>query len=239
LISQELPGTVAYLFTLGRAPRELLKENSLMIANLEDTDRMLTRRHEGKRLDVDRLAGPTNHICGLYDSRDVRDDMLVRFLREGLENGDKCVCFVGHPNELVERLALEQRLADGAVKQLDFQTADEAYLDNGAFCTEIMIDRLTRHVTAAMNDGYGLTRLVGDMSWVIRNQIDPRLVVAYEAQVNDFARRVPQIALCLYDISEFDGSVIVDVLRTHPRVYLNGMVVANPYYVASRAASAA
>ena len=190
-------------------------------------------------MNVETLAGPPNHICALYDSRDVRDDMLVRFVREGLDRGDKCVCFIGPQQALVERLSLGEHLTVGPAKQLEFQSADEAYLDNGAFCKEVMIDRLTRHVTSAMNDGYALTRLVGDMSWVIRNRIDPQLVLAYEAQVNDFAWRLPQIAFCLYDLSEFDGSVIVDVLRTHPQVYLNGMIVANPYYIASRAPSAA
>jgi hypothetical protein len=203
---------------------------------------MLTRRIEVSRLDVETvetLAGPANHVCALYDSRDVRDDMLEGFLREGLEHGDKCVCFVDRSHDLLERLALDERSLTGPAKQLEFQNADEAYLDNGAFCKEIMIERLVRHVTAAMNDGYAFTRLVGDMSWVIRNRIDPQIVVAYEAQVNDFAWRLPQMALCLYDLAKFDGSVIVDVLRTHPKVYLNGMIVANPYYVSSRSSSAA
>ncbi len=203
---------------------------------------MLTRGIEGLRLDVktvETLAGLSNHICALYDSRDVRDDMLEHFLREGLDRGDKCVCFVGQSHDLMKRLSLDERHVTGPAKQLEFQDADEAYLDNGTFCKEIMLDRLLRHVTSAVNDGYALTRLAGDMSWVIRNRIDPQLVVAYEAQVNNFAWPSPQIALCLYDLAEFDGSVIVDVLRTHPKVYLNGMVVANPYYVASRPSSAA
>jgi len=173
-----------------------------------------------------------NHICALYDSRDVRDDMVVRFLREGLAQGDKCVCFIDHDHDFIHRLTLDDAAVGFVPQQLEFHTADDAYLENGSFSKEMMIERLTRHVTCAMNDGYPLTRLVGDMSWVIHNRIDPALVVAYEAEVNDFARRLPQLAFCLYDLAHFDGSVIVDVLRTHPKIYLNEMILTNPYYIA-------
>jgi len=171
-----------------------------------------------------------NHICALYDSLDVRDDMVIRFVREGLAQGDKCVCFVDH--DFMQRLMLDDAAANVVPRQLEFHSADDAYLDNGSFSKEMMIDRLTRHVTSAIDDGYPLTRLVGDMSWVIHNRIDPAMVVAYEAEVNDFAQRLPQIAFCLYDLALFDGSVVVDVLRTHPKIYLNGMILTNPYYVA-------
>jgi hypothetical protein len=175
---------------------------------------------------------PPNHICALYDSRDVRDDMIVRFVREGLAQGDKCVCFIDHDRDFMHRLTLDAAASNLMPPQLEFHSADDAYLDNGSFCKEMMIERLARHVACAMNDGYPLTRLVGDMSWIIHNRIDPAMVVAYEAEVNDFARRVPQIAFCLYDLAQFDGSVIVDVLRTHPKIFLNGMILTNPYYVA-------
>lgn len=37
--------------------------------------------------------------------------------------------------------------------------------------------------------------------------------------------------ICLYDVERFSGAVILDTLKTHPSVLLNGMVVDNPYYV--------
>jgi hypothetical protein len=183
-------------------------------------------------LEADVPPASPNHICAFYDSPDVRDDMVIRFVREGLAQGDKCVCFMDHDRDFMNRLTPGDAAPNVVPRQLEFHSADDAYLDNGSFSKEMMIERLTRHVTCAMNDGYPLTRLVGDMSWVIHNRIDPAMVVAYEAEVNDFARRLPQMALCLYDLAQFDGSVIVDVLRTHPKIYLNGMILTNPYYVA-------
>jgi hypothetical protein len=55
---------------------------------------------------------------------------------------------------------------------------------------------------------------------------------AYEAKINRFAPMYPQILLCLYDLERFTGDVIVDVLKTHPKVLIGNMVIENPFYVA-------
>jgi hypothetical protein len=173
-----------------------------------------------------------NHICGFYDSREVRDDLLVAFLRDGLAQGDKCVCFMQDETELIARvLEPGNDTPMHPACQLEFRNADRAYLDNGMFSKDVMIERLEEEVRSALRDGYPVTRLIGDMSWVIRNRVDPKLVVAYEMQANDFARRFPQIALCLYDLAEFDGSIVLDLMRTHPKIIMNGLVVENPYFV--------
>jgi hypothetical protein len=35
----------------------------------------------------------------------------------------------------------------------------------------------------------------------------------------------------MYDIRKFSGSVVVDVLRTHPLVLANGTLLTNPFFV--------
>jgi hypothetical protein len=37
--------------------------------------------------------------------------------------------------------------------------------------------------------------------------------------------------LCLYDLAHFGGSMLVDVLRTHPKLLLGGMIIENPHYL--------
>jgi hypothetical protein len=39
------------------------------------------------------------------------------------------------------------------------------------------------------------------------------------------------VILCLYELDQFSGEVLVDVLKTHPKVLLGGMVLDNPYYL--------
>jgi hypothetical protein len=43
--------------------------------------------------------------------------------------------------------------------------------------------------------------------------------------------RYHQVILCLYDIDRFGGGIVVDMLKTHPRVLLGGAVLENPFYL--------
>jgi hypothetical protein len=47
--------------------------------------------------------------------------------------------------------------------------------------------------------------------------------------------RVPplcsQILLCLYDVERFSGDVLIDALRTHPKVIADDLLIDNPYYL--------
>jgi non-homologous end joining protein Ku len=42
---------------------------------------------------------------------------------------------------------------------------------------------------------------------------------------------VPQVNVCLYDLTRCDGRLVMDVLKTHPRAMVGTMVVDNPYYL--------
>jgi hypothetical protein len=37
--------------------------------------------------------------------------------------------------------------------------------------------------------------------------------------------------LCLYDLDRFSGEVVVNIVKTHPQVLIQGILVENPYYL--------
>ena len=37
--------------------------------------------------------------------------------------------------------------------------------------------------------------------------------------------------LCLYDLDRFSGEVMVNIVKTHPQVLIQGILVENPYYL--------
>ena len=58
------------------------------------------------------------------------------------------------------------------------------------------------------------------------------LLMAYEAKLNVFLHRYPQVLLCLYDLEQFaNGEILMEILRTHPTVLLSGQLLDNPWYV--------
>jgi hypothetical protein len=89
-------------------------------------------------------------------------------------------------------------------------------------------------VRDAVSAGYESFRGVGDESFLVRNGVDIAEWFAAEAELNRIVPDYPRLFFCLYDLDLFDGAAIMHVLRTHPRVYVNGILIGNPHYQADR-----
>jgi hypothetical protein len=88
----------------------------------------------------------------------------------------------------------------------------------------------------ALSDGYGRLWLIGDASFVARDLPPGSLKTwfTYEAEVNELVSRRSQFIMCLYDLDQWAGDLVMSVLKTHPRIFVNGLVLSNPYYVPLR-----
>ncbi len=171
---------------------------------------------------------PGDHVCGFYRGDGDRDEITAAWVTEGAKAGQKCICYVDESTSLIQRFGAE--IPDD-LRHVEFCDADAAYAPGGSFSKDAMLHRLQTTVSAATDAGYGEVRLLGDMSWVMRAGVDTETVFAYEAEVNALSPRQPAAFLCLYDLNRFDGSLVFDVLRTHAKILLNGLVIHNPYYV--------
>jgi DcmR-like sensory protein len=178
---------------------------------------------------------PGHHICGFYRKPVERDNILVPFLADGLAAGDKCTCVVDSctPGDVLDRLA--ERVEVGPYvsgRQLEVLDADGTYLAEGGFLPERMLKFWEAKARQGpCGDAGGFARNIGDMSWAHR---DPRAVddlIGYESELNRIMSDFPQINLCLYDLTRCSGELIMDVLKTHPKVLLGGMIIDNPYYL--------
>jgi hypothetical protein len=69
------------------------------------------------------------------------------------------------------------------------------------------------------------------MSWAHRSQGAVADLIGYESELNRIMSDFPQVNLCLYDLTRCSGDLIMDVLKTHPKALLGGMVIDNPYYL--------
>ena len=170
-----------------------------------------------------------DHICAFYEGEEGRDALLVPYLAAGLEDGDKCVAVVDRtsPCELAGKLQRPAR-----ENQLAIATSDSAYLVDGRFDTERMLGFWDERVGAAIHgDGFAMSRAVGEMTWSLRDAPGVEQLVGYESRLNDFMPRYPQVILCLYELDRFSSKILVDVLKTHPKMLLGGMVLDNPYYL--------
>lgn len=174
---------------------------------------------------------PGEHVCAFYRGVDGRDEVLVPYLIEGLRAGQKCLAVVDESgrDDLLATLAPEP---GSATAQLDVRTLAETYLRDGTFVAEEMIHWWNTEIPASLKAGpYATARIAGEGSWAFADARTSREIVRYEAELNLLANRHRQCVLCLYDLGALTGGAIVDLMRTHPKLLLAGMVLENPHYV--------
>jgi hypothetical protein len=176
-----------------------------------------------------------DHICGLYTGLQERDEVLLPYLRRGLLAGDKCICVVDatEPEVVLGRIGegIDARACADS-HQLDLVRASDTYLRSGQFSTPEMIGFWKAAISAVMNGGrFDLVRAVGEMTWSLRDVPGVEDVIGFEAELNRLLPLFPQVILCLYDLERFGGGMLVDLLSTHPKLLLGGIIMENPYYL--------
>jgi hypothetical protein len=176
-----------------------------------------------------------DHICGLYRGESQRDQVLIPFLEAGLRAGDKCLCVVDgtDPTKIVR--TLEARLDASAVvdsKQLEVIRASDIYLRSGGFSADEVIGAWKAAMSDVMYDGrFDAVRAVE--TWSRRDVVpDAKELLVLESEMNRYLPLFPQVIVCLYDIDRFGGGIIIDLLKSHPRVLVGEVLLENPYYQA-------
>ena len=171
---------------------------------------------------------PGDHVCAFYSSsRNVLDDIVVDYITKGLQGGNKVFCMVDQPSAVQGRVPPQLVAREGMLNVL---TEDEAYMPGGSVSKDVFIRNMETMARAASEEGYGSFRACGDESFLVRNGVDIKEWFAAEAELNKIIPDFPHFFFCLYDLDLFDGDTVMYVLRTHPRLYVNGIVIDNPHY---------
>ena len=175
-------------------------------------------------------AEPGDHICALFSGERERDQILIPFLRAGLASGDKCICVVDDtdPGEIIAALgAAGQEAAAG--KQLEVIRSCDMYLRSGRFRADEVIGAWKAAVADAMYAGqFDVVRAVE--TWSRRDVLpDINELLMLESEMNHYLPLYPQVIVCLYDIDRFGGGALMNLVKTHPRMLVGGVVIENPY----------
>ncbi|MGY0386074.1 MEDS domain-containing protein [Nocardioides sp. WG-D5] len=174
------------------------------------------------------------HFCALYSGPVERDRLLYPFLEEGLRQGDKCLCLIDDVEPIVVRdraLGQPGPAYSRRSGQLDVERTSDAYLRSGEFNVEDMMSYLSENLDAAAEEDFDLLRAAGEMSWVLPGPLGWDDLFRYESGLNAVVDEMPAILICLYDLQKFGADMLVEVLRTHPKVLLDRTVIDNPHYL--------
>jgi hypothetical protein len=174
------------------------------------------------------------HICAFFRGVGERDEVMVPFLVEGLRGGEKCLCLIDDGvDDAQGALTGEVRApTKNTSPQLEIRSSAETYLRHGSFSTREMLDFWDDSVgTAVQDEGFPFVRSAGETTWTLKDLPSLHDFLTYEAELNRFLPRYPQVIMCLYDLNRFGGEILVDILKTHPKVLMGGTVLENLYYL--------
>lgn len=175
------------------------------------------------------------HVCAFFHSKEEEYRVLMPFIKEGFERGDRAVHLVDPRRQANHLQRLEQAGVDVETArtqgQLVVRSWDEAYLEGGRFDQNRMIERILEIVDPASKPPGKLTRGIAHMEWALEDMPGVHDIVEYETRLNLVLPKYQDPIVCVYDLSRFDASVVIDILRTHPMVIVGGILQENPFYV--------
>lgn len=186
-----------------------------------------------------RLAGSvlsrSCHVCAFFHSKEEEYRVLMPFIKDGFEKGDRAFHVVdpkhrpGHLKRL-EREGIDVAAAE-ATGQLEVRRWQEAYIEGDHFDQHRMINTIKEALDPAKKPPGRLTRLVANMEWALEDLPGVHDIVEYETRLNHVLPEYHDPVVCTYDLSRFDAGVVIDIMRTHPMVIVGGILQENPFYV--------
>src|SRR5580692_2964242 len=139
-----------------------------------------------------RLAGSVldaqRHVCAFFHSPDEEYRVLLPFIKEGFERGERAFHIVDPKlrSEHVLRLASAGIDVKAAEKSGQFELRNwaDAYLRDGHFDQDRMLALIQEVLDGGIQEGFALTRLVAHMEWALEDRPGVDDLVEYETRLN-------------------------------------------------------
>ena len=115
--------------------------------------------------------GEVRHVCAFFNSDDEEYRVLLPFIKDGFECGDKAVHVV-NPDQRPDHL---RRLAAAGIDtaaaqqsgQFELKVNTDAYLRDGRFDQDRMLKVFEQLASGNANGGFPLSRICCRMDWVV------------------------------------------------------------------------
>jgi len=175
------------------------------------------------------------HMCLIFSNEHERVDSILKFLLSGLQNEERIACFSDRLSEKELRLFFEENGISyderNSKNAIVLSGTSNIYFKDGSFDPDRMLNTLTNYYFESKKMGFSASRIIGEMTVEIETIPGGDRLLEYESRVSMLLRDHPVTTICQYDANSFDGATIMDVLKVHPKMIVNGAVINNPFFV--------
>lgn len=176
-----------------------------------------------------------DHLCLFHLDAPRLWPLVVTFLRAGFDAGERCLYVAEEhtPEAVLSALEAHGLAASALVQQrrLMVLRADDSHLTAFPFSPDQAVRAWQSAAETAVTEGHAGLRLVSDMSWALRSASTLAQLAEYEARAGQCFAGASINALCHYNQHRFPEEILLDALRTHPRVALGGNVHDNLFHL--------
>jgi len=177
---------------------------------------------------------PGDHLCCLYETEKEYKEVIIPFIRAGLEQGEKVLSIVDtHTVEEIlgylkaDCLEFIPYLESG---QLHILNINKDYMHEDVYEPDGMTSLIRAETERAIAEGYTALRVNCEMTWALQEISYSEQLIEHETKLNDFSSSCKCLILCQYDRRLFDPRLLLDVLATHPIAIIGTEVYNNFYY---------
>jgi PAS domain S-box-containing protein len=158
------------------------------------------------------------HFCQFYKTKEDLIDVLVPYLKSGLENNEFCMWVTSEPlsaEEAKRSLGREIPNLDYYLEkgQIEIISYTEWYVIEGDFDSDRVLNGWVSKLNQALKDGYEGLRLTGNTFWLEKEGWND--FVEYEEAVDNVIGKYQMIALCTYSLDRCTAAEIIDVINNH------------------------
>ncbi|MET0980540.1 MAG: MEDS domain-containing protein [Telluria sp.] len=175
------------------------------------------------------------HACAFFHTKEEEYRVLMPFILEGFERGDRNFHIVDPEHRAAHLARLEEAGIDiaaaEAAGQLEVRDWRETYLRDGHFDQHVMIETLLKMISPENNPPGKISRNFANMEWALEDRPGVHDIVEYEARLNQALPKHHDPVVCTYDLTQFDASAVIEIMRTHPMVIIGGILQENPFFV--------
>ncbi len=175
------------------------------------------------------------HICAFFHTNDEQYQILLPYMKEGIQMGQKAFHIIDAQRRDEHLLQLREAGIDTSSAersgQLEICGWEQAYLRDGHFDQMRMLALIEEVLQGGKKQGFPLTRLVANMEWALEDRPGVEDIVEYETRLNYVLPRYDDPVICTYSLTQFSANVVMDILRAHPMVLIGGILQENPFFV--------